>query len=375
MPATSIGPTASLGFIGSVFFDNLDTCVADYTTTTGADPVPNTERTIRATNIGLQAKQTITKPPLVDARFDSSAYQLGPVEIEGDVAFPAAHDQAGSLYSVLWWATMKRDEGGILEHEFDVQTRYGGPKAQNYGSGNDLIFTYAGGKVNTFGMSVAQGGLLETTIGLICREKNEEASYIKPTYAARNSRLVTWNDVVLGFKVNETLVTNNLVTGEAIRSFSINVNNNLQRFYSLNQKLTPVDIAAGKREITGSLTALGRLGNLGEMARTNKDRCAEFSELFFGYRPQGNGLKDCTGGFSIYLPGVVFEIEQMSLTTELLESTINFHVLPGSYQDQDVSPFDPDPHELLIAPADVTKFDPVTFLYYGANFPDQLIFA
>jgi len=192
-------------------------------------------------------------------------------------------------------------------------------------------------------------------------------------YPTRNTRIVTWNDVVAAFHISDTVGSGGrvgMVTGQVLRNFSININNGVERFYTLNNKLFPEDITATKREITGSASALGRIFNIANMARTNEQRCAEFSQLIFGFRSAGSGNfivnqqgsddpysggacppgsegtyadtnssniyntcgYDCSGGFFVYFPGVVFEIETLGVSTDIFETEFNFHVLPGAQQ-------------------------------------------
>jgi hypothetical protein len=85
------------------------------------------------------------------------------------------------------------------------------------------------------------------------------------------------------------------------------------------------------------------------MASTNQDRCAEYSSVFFGFN-------SCTdSSWYVYFPGVVFEYEQMSLSTEIFVTTISFHVLPGAYQASFAN-----------GPALAAGVDSSTFEYSGA---------
>lgn len=361
---------AEMGYFGQASFTGLPA------ESTGGATLPRTSSAIRATNIGLNAKQAITKPPLIDGRFDYTTYQLGPTEVEGDIQFPAIHgavnggSSAGIVGSV-WRAAMERNSSnGRLQHSFDSHVKYVSAHAQGYGGGSDQVaFKYTGCQVNTLELSVSQGETLNVNMGLIGIERQNDVSTTL-TYPTRNTRIVTWNDVLAGFHIAEpTSGRVGLVKGEVLRNFTINVNNGVERFYTLNNKLFPEDITATKREITGSATALGRIFNIAQMARTNQDRCAEFSSLIFGFRAAGSGRfivdqvgagdpysqgacpgsttqftdpttavvyntcsYDCSGGFFVYFPGVIFEIETIGLSTDIFETEFNFHVLPGAQQ-------------------------------------------
>ena len=71
---------------------------------------------------------------------------------------------------------------------------------------------------------------------------------------------------------------------------------------------------------------MGRHAELGTIAATNQDRCTESTVLRFGYQISNPA---CGSGFRVDLPNVVFEIEEMALTSDLFETTVNWHVFPG----------------------------------------------
>ena len=98
------------------------------------------------------------------------------------------------------------------------------------------------------------------------------------------------------------------------------------RFYTLNGLLTPQDVAPTKRDITGTLEIMGRHPQLGQTALTNDQRCHEDNNITFGYTI---ATEVCRADWRIKLPGIVFRIEEMSLTNELFVTTVNWISLPG----------------------------------------------
>lgn len=356
-------PTAVMGYFGNVSFVGLpgDTGELD-----------RQDAVVRATDISLNMTQTIDKPPLVDGRFDHTTYQLGPREVGGGVNFPAIHSQAGvsgssaDIMAGIWKATMDRlSTDGRMEHSLDAYVKYAGNTGHNYGgTAEDVAFIYTSCLVNTLELSVSQGDILTTNMDLIGIDRLP-GNDVPVVYPSRNTRIVTWNDIILGFNIVQDGTQKGVVKGDAIRQFSLNVNNNVQRFYTLNNKLTPEDVTATKRDLSGSATALGRIFRTSEQARTNENRCSEFSELIFGFRAAGTGNSadgdfSCDQGMFVYLPGVVFEIETLGLSPDLFETTMNFHVLPGAPQ----STFSHD-SEFVFSPDISTGWDTTNFLYTG----------
>jgi hypothetical protein len=58
----------------------------------------------------------------------------------------------------------------------------------------------------------------------------------------------------------------------------------------------------------------------------NQDRCNEDSYLRFGYEVRGTA---CDAVWFRKFCGVVYEIETLSLSNDIVESTVNWHALPG----------------------------------------------
>lgn len=386
---------AEMGYFGQASFTGLPNPGGDGT-------VNRDESAIRATNIDLNVTQSITKPPLIDGRFDLTTYQLGPKEVGGGIQFPAIHGalnggSSSGIVGSVWQAAMeRRNDNGRLENSFSTHVKYVSPNSHSYGgAAEEVAFEYTKCQVNTLELSVTQGETLNVSMDLVGIERQNDNS-IGIVYPTRNTRIVTWNDVLAAFHISEPAANRvGLVTGQVLRNISLNINNGVERFYTLNNKLFPEDITATKREITGSATALGRIFNIAKMARTNETRCAEFSQMIFGFRAAGSGkfiidqdspdnpysqgncpgstsqftdpistsiyntcAYDCSGGFFVYFPGVVFEIETLGLTTDIFETEFNFHILPGAQQ----SSFDNDAGFLLGTNGAI---DPTTFQYTG----------
>lgn len=386
---------AEMGYFGQASFTGLPN-------PGGAGTLNRESSAIRATNIDLNVTQSITKPPLIDGRFDLTTYQLGPKEVGGSIQFPAIHGainggSSSGIVGSIWQAAMERDtSNGRLSNSFDTHVKYVSPNSHSYGGGGEEVaFKYTKCQVNTLEMSVTQGETLNVNADLIGIERqNDNSTTI--VYPTRNTRIVTWNDVVAAFHISEPAANRvGLVTGQVLRNISLNINNGVERFYTLNNKLFPEDITATKREITGSASALGRIFNIAKLARTNETRCAEFSQVIFGFRAAGSGkfiinqddpsnpysegacpgsttqftdpisstvyntcAYDCSGGFFVYFPGVVFEIETLGLSTDIFETEFNFHILPGAQQ----STFASDAGFLLGQGGAV---NPTTFQYTG----------
>ncbi|MFA5759837.1 MAG: phage tail tube protein, partial [Clostridia bacterium] len=155
-------PPAYMGYVGFIRFRTID---GNYI--------------VRATSTSLAAKQEITKPNVIDSRYDMTVYQLGPKEMEGDVSFPAIYDPQGgaSVIKSLYKHAVTRDAliGSLLEADIDV--RY----APNDGASHMADFNYLGCIVNTFKFSVAQSDAVNITVGVIAKDR------VEPGFSGNNS--------------------------------------------------------------------------------------------------------------------------------------------------------------------------------------------
>lgn len=307
-------PPAYMGFVGFVRFE-----------------FPDTNVVIRATSADVKLMQEITKPDTIDGRFDRSIYQLGPQVVDGNVEYPAIMERQGGTDPTarMYRACVGRETSGPRFGQlkniniFNLGVRYTSQFAE---------FRYKDCLVNTWKFSVAQSDVVKVAVGLIgrTREKQQIGTMTKTSPGfPQNTRAVTWNDAVcevLGARGAPN------IGGEYIRTFEVTFDNHADRYYTLNGELSPQDIAVKKRDIDGRIVLLGRHEQLGEHARTNQDRCYETSQIKFGY----NLLRDvCNSTFLVTLPNIVFRIEEMALTNDLFETTVQFHSLPDDIDLED----------------------------------------
>lgn len=309
-------PRASMGFVGSVTFANI--------ALVSPAPAFSGNVTVRATSADIRAAQEITRPNVVDGRMDMSLYQLGARTVEGSIAFPLVHEGSGVNsgrtcgtsvnHGQLFWAlASQRDQFGRLQYgSMQVRIRYT----------DDTAFIYPNCLIDSVTMNVVQEGTVDMNMKVIgganssdnvrevASDIGEDLDFLAP------ARVVTWNDFAIRLYGDESVN----VPGDYIRQFEVTLNNNAKRFYTLNNRLAPQDIAAGKREIQGRLVLMGRHPNLSELAYNNQKRFTSNSKIAFGYKLGANG----TPVFATVLNGVIFQIEEIAITNDLVETTIPF---------------------------------------------------
>lgn len=330
--------------------------------------VGDLDNIIRVTSADINLSQEVSKPDVIDGRIDPTVYQLGPKVVEGSFSMPLVADvadpdtfggcpntndlrtgTAGDVLTSIWcWTTARDAHGRLLYGDARIDIRYA----------NHAGFKFDSAVVNTWGLTITQGEMITTDVSVIGRGRqptgDEElwgwvqtnpniADFLAP------ARVLTWNDATItgikGCGTDQVLFYSNQV-----REFTMEINNNAERFYTLQGSLFPVDINVGKREITGTLRLMGLQEQLRKLAASNSSRFTEKNEIRMAFyigedteftTPTGLGFasRDWTAVtapfdpiFSKRLTAVVFQIEEMSMTNEVFETTINWHAMANDQE-------------------------------------------
>lgn len=336
-------PTGHYANMGWVGFVNLRI------PSLGADNI------LRVLSADVNLKQEITTPDTIDGRIDKTTYQLGSKNVDGTLSMPLVADLpsanvgdgcptvqeltvAGSLLQNIWcWATARGPHGRLLYNDAALDIRYA----------NHAAFTFDTAVVNTLSMSVAAEDMIKFDINIMGRGRsttnfNDVTSDPPIRDFLSPARVLTWNDITVN-GVGGCSNAGDLFYSNQVREFNLEINNNAARFYSFNGSLYPVDVNVGKRDITGSLKLLGFQHKLRVLAEENQSRFTEKNEIrmamYIGNDQfQGGAFvpRDWTGSgsapsgnpiFYKKLTGVVFEIEEVSMTNDVLETTVNWKAL------------------------------------------------
>lgn len=296
---------------------------------------------IRATSADINLTQEITKPDVVDSRYDRTVYQLGPKLVDGSLSFPAIYEvptgESYTIFEILYRYAVTRNNSGLLS-PFDMEVKYASSNSMPH---NESEFTYTGCIVNTWQFAVAQSDVVTCSLGVIGTNREISAALDPPTRSDTicsgsstsetstlgTTRIVTWNDARVELSGGRLTAP---IGGQYVRTFEANINNDAERFYTLNTKLFAQAIAPRKRDITGNIVLMGRHPILSNIAVTNEDQCTESSNVKFGFVTSNTGEGCSTSTFGVTMPNCVFQIEEMSLTNDIFETTINWHSLPSA---------------------------------------------
>jgi hypothetical protein len=270
---------------------------------------------VRATSCDVRLQQEISRPDVIDSRYDRTVYQLGPKQVQGGIEYPAiiediatGIDPTARLYTLAIARSVVDGKLGLT----DIAVKY---------TNSFAAFIYKNCLVNTFRYSVTQGDVVTISVDIMGHKREDSPALTSET--VDNSRIVMWSDARVNIS-NAVYALN--VTGDYIRSFEANLNNNADFFFTLNNKLEPQDIAPKKRELDGNLVLMGRHPQLAKHALDNQERCTEDTQIQFGYLLTN---ANCEGTFLVTWPNCVFEIEEIALTNDLFETTINWYCLPN----------------------------------------------
>jgi hypothetical protein len=330
-------PRATMGFVGFVRVQpgtikgNAD----------GASYINHGSYLIRATSADINLSQDISKPDVIDSRYDRSVYQLGPKMVDGSFGFPAVYEvptgQQMTVFETLYRYAVTRDEFGLLS-PFELNVKY---SAASSWENNEADFKYTGCMANTWQFSVSQSDVVTCTVGVLGVNRETLGALNPPnrsdtactgsstseTASIGTTRIVTWNDArveMSGGRLSSS------IGGQYVRSFEANVNNDAERYFTLNTKLFVQAIAPRKREISGNIVLMGRHQALANLALNNEFNCTETTNIKFGFATPGTGEGCSESTFNVTMPNSIFEIEEMSLTNDLFETTVNWHSLPAA---------------------------------------------
>jgi hypothetical protein len=324
MPTNQVfNPYAQMGYVGSLQLESSS----------------NTNVAVRVTSSDVKTTQEITYPEVIDGKIDTTLYQLGPKVTGGSIAFPLVHEgkalsslitdtncisTADTLAATIWAYGAQRNNVGRLANQLTAHVRYS----------DNTAFDYPGCYINTMTFSVTSGELVNVTAELFGGSGSGATDESRQPWTGDNNptllspaRIVTWNDALVEVYDDSG---NDMLTGAGLREFTVTLNNGLERVYTLNGQLSAFDIVAKKREISGTLKVLGRSQTLASYAYGNETRFTSNSAIAFGYTLGGNTT---AAYWANAFYGVIFNIEEMAMTTGVFETTHNWRALGDCTRD------------------------------------------
>ena len=212
-------------------------------------PAGGSLTTIRITGSSLNPVQNINAPELVQGEYNKRAWNYGPIETGGNITGPL-----GELSSVVLasdaWDRDKTGSGDRLLNEVDVEIFF-------YKATGNSGRKFAGCQINSYALSVTAGDVATFTADFFGKQVTAIGSSV--WNATNCEKLITWDRC----EADCSAITGVTNLTNQIQGWSLTINNNMKRIYNVGQKSTdvaidgklfPVDILAGIRDVTGSLT-------------------------------------------------------------------------------------------------------------------------
>jgi len=286
---------------------------------------------IRAKDCNVNAKQEINALDDVDGAIDKTRYTLMPYMIDGSLSFALDQSQDADSFAVFEQlfndAVVRNAHGNMGATDRMLHVRYYPGAAYKY---QHMV-------IDTFTLEVTQSSELTASVTMKGRGRQDiSGGGPHPNFDSGQDlapvRAIMFNDVFITIKPNSlggganvnTIDEN--ITSEVIRSFKLDVANNTEFIYTLSSSLNPYDIIAKKRDITGSMTFAGRQKQLAEWVVAHEGNAQSAVDIDFAVR-----FSDASPALTLFtLKGVVFQIEEISITNDLVETTMNYR----AYGDQ-----------------------------------------
>jgi len=273
---------------------------------------------IRVTSLGLRASQEISAMETIDSVYDYTAYRLGPVRVEGDIAFPIP--VLSNQWNAIITAGAERNNttGQMANKTIMVEANYD----------HNIKYKYENCSVNTMAVSVNSEEAVEVTMNLLGTKRSTAG---RQTIASTSpERVLTWNEVTVttgGSMAGSSTSRVPEIPSSQVRNFSFEVNNNNTVFFGLGGEIVAVvnNIVAGKREVTGSMEIAWNQDGLGLQdfdynvnAENGPDYCS--SNLWINMAIDSN----CSSSSSpkpLKFHGVMYNMEEISMTNDFFMGT------------------------------------------------------
>ena len=283
---------------------------------------------VKITGSSLNPAQTINAPDLVQGEYNKRAWNFGPVETGGNITGPCGDSTTVALATEAW----DRDNtvGDKMANTVDVEIYFYKVTGSNSGR------KFAGCNINSYALSVTAGDVATFTADFFGLDVTAvTSSALSTAEFVACEKLITWD------KCSVAATIAGITDFESqIQGWSLNINNNLKRIYNIGQKssvpaidgkLFPVEILAGIRDVTGTITLYADTGNnalLTKLAATPWFGADAFDD----YNTTTKTQFTFTVGSSISIPlYCTFQRAEMNAMTDTMTYTLNFTGLCNDY--------------------------------------------
>jgi len=285
---------------------------------------------VRFTSSNMGLRQDLIPSDMIDGGADRVMYRQSVIEASGDINFPVVIDGGFDFLDTIWEYAVDRKRNtelrnrGELVNRGDVLIRFS--QANERGEGGTYIFSKC--KVKTLGLSITQGETMTGTLTVWGVNRQRVETFDIPRYTTPNCT-VTWAHVnVYGYSPSQPRATSpdpidkdNTFASTEVRSFSVNIENNLERNYTFNDEvgLALTNLTTGQRDITGTLEFQG-WAPVEALAESHSARVGTDEIIELGVRSR------LVGGttFRRRFFGVTYQLQDISSVMGVLAATTNW---------------------------------------------------
>jgi len=285
---------------------------------------------IKITGSSLNPVQAINAPDLVQGEYNKRAWNFGPVETGGNITGPCGDTTTVNLATDAW----DRDNtvGDKLLNTVEVEIYF-------YKAATNSGRKFSDCQINSYALSVTAGDVATFTADFFGTNVTPViSSALSAADFVACEKLITWDKC--GISSITPAIVGITDFEQQIQGWSLNINNNLKRIYNVGQKsddvdldgkLFPVEILAGIRDVTGSITLYADEKNNALLTILGVTPWFG-ADAFDDYDVANKTQFTFTVGSSIAIPlYCTFARTEMNAMTDTMTYTLNFTGLCNDY--------------------------------------------
>jgi len=310
--------------------------------TTVTYPITSPTNPLRCSDVSITPQQAVALPDLIQGGVDRTAYQIAQRIIEGGLTFPLVAN-VGSASTVGTPPGSTTDfttvDDGVdtifanaISNANDISTLY-----NTFEVGTTYHGIFKNCMINDVGIAGEEGGpiTISTTVwpthigGDVSGETATEGDAPSDFFDLEEVEVIMFYNVRIN-SGSDIAIGSWSLDPDLIRSFNLNVANNLMRNFTYNQSESAHDITFGLRQVSGDFTFQINWDTTNNPSGGRFPRFADIMSKAAGV-PQmtfecgGGSVPGFTYTFAVQNP--VFEATNQPISVGVLTQTVNFYAV------------------------------------------------
>ena len=298
-------------------------------------PITSPTNPVRCSDVSITPSQAVELPELIQGGVDRSAYQINQQVVEGDLSFPmcavvgaasSVGTPPGETFTTVDSGVDTIFDNGILNAN-DITTLY-----NTFEVGTTYHGVFKNCMVNSLAINGEEGGPVSATANIWPTHIDDATEGDDPTtyFDLAEVEIIMFYNVRINGG-DDIKIGNWGLDPKLIRSFSLNVDNNLIRNFTYNTAEYAHDITFGLRHVHGNFTFQldynainnpigGRFPRFADIM----DKSGATSTLPTLSFEMGGGSGG-TYAYTFTVQNPVFEATNQPISVGVLTQTVNFH--------------------------------------------------